>query len=70
LPALVLLRKPLFGLAKLRQQPERYAVFVIEFAVQEKAVFFIKGTDTFIMFNIRVYREKGISKLLEEFPYI
>jgi hypothetical protein len=25
LPALVLLRKPLFGLAKRRKQPERYA---------------------------------------------
>jgi hypothetical protein len=27
LPALVLLRKPLFGLAKRRKQPERYATF-------------------------------------------
>jgi hypothetical protein len=27
LPALVLLRKPLFGLAKRRQQPERYAKY-------------------------------------------
>jgi hypothetical protein len=27
LPALVLLRKPLFGLAKRRKQPERYATY-------------------------------------------
>jgi hypothetical protein len=31
LPALVLLRKPLFGLAKRRKQPERYAKWVLNF---------------------------------------
>jgi hypothetical protein len=30
LPALVLLRKPLFGLAKRRQQPERYVPFCLK----------------------------------------
>jgi hypothetical protein len=30
LPALVLLRKPLFGLAKRRKQPERYATFLLK----------------------------------------
>jgi hypothetical protein len=33
LPALVLLRKPLFGLAKRRQQPERYAKWGLKFSV-------------------------------------
>jgi hypothetical protein len=31
LPALVLLRKPLFGLAKRRKQPERYAQYFLNF---------------------------------------
>jgi hypothetical protein len=31
LPALVLLRKPLFGLAKRHIQPERYVPFVLKF---------------------------------------
>jgi hypothetical protein len=31
LPALVLLRKPLSGLAKRRKQPERYMPFVLNF---------------------------------------
>jgi hypothetical protein len=31
LSALVLLRKPLFGLAKRRQQPERYVQFALKF---------------------------------------
>jgi hypothetical protein len=30
LPALVLLRKPLFGLAKRRKQPERYVPFFLK----------------------------------------
>jgi hypothetical protein len=33
LPALVLLRKPLFGLAKRRKQPERYAKLGLKFFV-------------------------------------
>jgi hypothetical protein len=31
LPALVLLRKPLFGLAKRRKQPERYVQYGLSF---------------------------------------
>jgi hypothetical protein len=36
LPALVLLRKPLFGLAKRRKQPERYAKSLVKFVEKVK----------------------------------
>jgi hypothetical protein len=38
LPALVLLRKPLFGLAKRHIQPERYATFGLKFFVNFKNI--------------------------------
>jgi hypothetical protein len=44
LPALVLLRKPLFGLAKRRKQPERYAPFFLNYfeCIDKKSTLWIK----------------------------
>jgi hypothetical protein len=42
LPALVLLRKPLFGLSNRRKQPERYATFVFE-NFGKKHTYFLKN---------------------------
>jgi hypothetical protein len=41
-----------------------FAFFVIKFAVQEKAVFFIKGTDPFVMFKIRVHSEETAGAII------
>jgi hypothetical protein len=35
------------------------AVFVEKFAVLDKAVFFVKGKDTLVVFNIGVYGEEA-----------
>jgi hypothetical protein len=54
LPALVLLRKPLYGLAKRRKQPERYAKFGLTRLKIEKNQKMVKNLQNSLVKKIKM----------------
>jgi hypothetical protein len=54
----VALKRNRFLVVDVFPHTDRFSVFIIQFAVQKEAVFFIKGKKAGVMFDIRIYRKK------------